>query len=349
MKDLLIRPDRSVQTALKLMSDAGEKCLIVTDEDKKILGALSDGDLRKAILNGKVMGDSIDSIFNPKPTFFISGQYSIEKAREIFLRERFELIPVINEDHQVVDVLYWDKVFEDYKQPDKKKIDTSVVIMAGGRGTRLEPFTKVLPKPLVPVHDKTIIEHIIDRFTKVGIKDFHLTVNYKSRILKAFFEELQPDYSINFVEENIPLGTAGSLQFLKGVFQKPFVVTNCDILVEADYTDLYDFHIKNDYDITLVASAMSYKIPYGICELNGGGSLDQIKEKPEYNFLVNTGLYVLNPDLLDNIPTDRMYHITELIEDVKESGMKVGVYPIAEGTWIDVGQWAEYKKALDHL
>ena len=127
------------------------------------------------------------------------------------------------------------------------------------------------------------------------------------------------------------------------------MVTNCDIIVEADYADLYDFHITNNYDITLVASAMSYKIPYGICELNQGGALDCIKEKPEYNFLVNTGLYVLNPDVLDCIPSDQLYHITHLIEEIKACGMNVGVYPIAEGSWIDVGQWAEYRKALDLL
>lgn len=349
MKDLLIRPDISVQAALKAMTAAGEKCLIVTDDNRRILGVLSDGDLRKAILKGKGMSDSVTDIYNPKPTFFTIGRYSLERAREIFIKRRFELIPVVNNEHQVVDVLYWARVFEDQQLLEKRMIDADVVIMAGGRGTRLEPFTKVLPKPLIPVHDKTIIEHIIDRFTSFGVKNFYLTINYKSRILKAFFEELQPGYSVKYVEEHMPLGTAGSLQFLQGEFDKPFIVTNCDIIVEADYADLYEFHIKNGHDITLVASAMNYKIPYGICELDQAGTLDRIKEKPEYSFLVNTGLYVLNPEMLDEIPEDRMYHITELIEDVKIKGGKIGVYPIAEGTWVDVGQWAEYQKALEYL
>lgn len=348
MKDLLIRPDSSVQTALKMMSDAGEKCLIVADDRKKILGALSDGDLRKAILNGKVISDSIDTIYNDTPTFFMYGKYSIEEVREVFIKERFSLIPVVNDFNQVVDILYWDKIFDD-KVPYTKKLDVSVVIMAGGKGSRLKPFTQVLPKPLVPVHEKTIIEHIIDRFVNFGVKNFYLTVNYKSRIIKAFFEELQPQYSITFVGEDMPLGTAGSLQFLRGVFDRPFIVTNCDIIVKADYADLYEFHVKNNYDITLVASAMNYKIPYGICELNEAGSLDCIREKPEYSFLVNTGLYVVNPNVLNRIPEERMYHITELIEDIKKDGMKIGVYPIAEDSWVDIGQWAEYRKALDSL
>lgn len=349
MKDLLIRPDSTIHFALKRISDTGEKCLIVTDEGRKILGALSDGDLRKAILRGHVMTDSITDIYNRNPTFLINGHYSIEQVKEIFIRKRFDTIPVLDKEDRVVDLLHWNKIFGEKAYTRKPQIDTQVVVMAGGKGTRMQPFTKVLPKPLVPVHDKTIVEHIIDRFTQFGIMEFYLTVNYKSKILKAFFDELAPEYSVHFVDEPKPLGTAGSLQFLKGVFDKPFIVTNCDIIVEADYSDLYEFHVRNNYGITLVASAMSYKIPYGICELNDEGRLDCIKEKPEYNFLVNTGLYVLNPIVLNEIPVDRMYHITELIKAVKDIGMSVGVYPIAENSWIDVGQWNEYKKALELL
>jgi NDP-sugar pyrophosphorylase family protein len=199
----------------------------------------------------------------------------------------------------------------------------------------------------VPIHDKPIIEHIIERFTELGCSDFHLTVNYKGKILKAYFDELQPNYQVQFIEELEPLGTAGSLQYLHGRFDHPFFVTNCDIIIKADYANLYEFHNKGCYDITLVASAKEYVIPYGTCELNGDGHLSHINEKPKYDFLVNTGLYVLNPSILDLIPENKFYHITQLIEDAKKRGKKVGVFPIDDDAWIDVGQWGEYKKILE--
>ena len=143
------------------------------------------------------------------------------------------------------------------------------------------------------------------------------------------------------------MGTAGSLQYLKGKFDKPFFVTNCDIIIKADYASLYKFHQKNNYDITLVASAKEYIIPYGTCELNDDGHLSHINEKPQYNFLINTGLYVLNPDVLNLVPKDKFYHITHLIEDAKNQGKKIGVFPVDEDDWIDIGQWAEYQKAID--
>ena len=145
------------------------------------------------------------------------------------------------------------------------------------------------------------------------------------------------------------MGTAGSLQYLKGKFDKPFFVTNCDIIIKADYASLYEFHKKNNYDITLVASTKEYIIPYGTCELNGDGHLSHINEKPKFDFLINTGLYVLNPDILQLIPKNKFYHITHLIEDAKNQGKKVGVFPVDDDVWIDIGQWAEYKKAMKSL
>ena len=162
-------------------------------------------------------------------------------------------------------------------------------------------------------------------------------------------EELKPDFSVDFVEEQEPLGTAGSLHLLEGQFNQPFFVTNCDIMIKADYVNLYEFHRNGGYDITLVASEKEYIIPYGTCELNSEGYLSHINEKPHYDFLINTGLYVLNPDVLKRIPENKFYHITHLIEDIKNEGEKVGVFPIDDDAWIDIGQWTEYKQAVDKL
>ena len=349
MKKLIVLPDITIKEAFKILSNAGEKCLIVADENKIILGTLSDGDLRKSILKGAVIGDAIAGIFQQNPTVIVENEYKLEQAKEIFIKNRFDLIPIVDREGKVLDVLVWDKVFKNEKNRERQQLDVPVVIMAGGRGTRMEPFTKVLPKPLVPIHEKPIIELIIDRFTKLGSSKFYMTVNYKGKILKAFFEELQPSYQINFIEEQKPLGTAGSLRYLNGYFDAPFFVTNCDIIISADYFSLYEFHKKGGYDITLVASTKEYVIPYGTCELNSDGHLSHINEKPKYDFLINTGLYVLNPAVLDLIPKRKFYHITHLIEDAKNKGKNVGVFPIDDDDWIDVGQWTEYKKAITNL
>ncbi len=349
MKELVTISDISIRQAMKKLSKSGEKCLIVTDNESNLLGTLSDGDLRKAILKGAAVSDHVKNIYQQKPTVLVEGEYNLEKVKKLFTKNKFDLIPVVNNRGKLVDVLLWETVFQKGEKRQEKKLDVPVVIMAGGKGTRLEPFTKVLPKLLVPIHEKPLIEHIIERFTDVGVKDFILTVNYKASIMKAFFEELEPKFSVEFLEEQEPLGTAGSLKFLKGRLVQPFMVTNCDIIIKADYLDLYSFHNKNKYDITLVASMKNYTIPYGTCELNDEGHLKNINEKPEYDFLVNAGLYVLNPDVLEFIPKDRSYHITNLIEDVQKDGKRIGVYPIDDDAWIDVGQWAEYQKIVERL
>jgi len=348
MKKLRVRPNISIREAMKKLSFCGEKCLVITNKENKLLGTLSDGDLRKALLKGNVVSDSIKTIFQKKPTTLIKGKYNLNDAKILFMKNKFDLIPVIDKKGNLSDVLLWKTVLQDKKSSYASNINAQVVIMAGGKGTRMEPFTKVLPKPLVPIHDKPIIEHIIERFTTVGCSDFHITVNYKARILKAYFEELNPKYNVNFFEEKIPLGTAGSLKHI-GIKNDPFFVSNCDIIIKTDYSSFYDFHQKGNYDISLVASAKEYIIPYGTCELNNQGSLKNINEKPQYDFLINTGLYILNPDTIDLIPDNKFFHITHLIEIAISKGKKIGVFPVDDDSWIDIGQWAEYKKALEKL
>ena len=347
MKDIIANPNITIRRAMKIIGKSGKRCLVIVDEKNTLLGTLSDGDLRKAILNGSGMNDSIQNIYQSKPTVLVNDKYKVDEVKELFKKERFDLIPIVDEQGALIDILFSGKVFNNREKEQREKLHVPVVIMAGGKGTRMEPFTKVLPKPLVPIHEKPIIEHIIERFTDIGCSDFHLTVNYKSKILKAYFEELQPKYDVAFVDEKEPLGTAGSLQCLNGKFENSFFVTNCDIIIKADYTSLYEFHEKNNYDLTLVASAKEYIIPYGTCELNSDGHLSHINEKPKYDFLINTGLYVLNPDVLSFIPKDKFYHITDLIEDLKKSGKKVGVFPVDDDDWIDIGQWAEYQKMIN--
>jgi dTDP-glucose pyrophosphorylase len=349
MKDITVKPDITIRQAMKKMSEYGKKCLVIIDKSNTLLGTLSDGDLRKAILNGNGINDPIQKIYQSHPTVITDGQYKIDDVKKIFTQQKFDLVPVVNNQGKLIDIFHWDEILNNGKKDQKEKINVPVVIMAGGKGTRMEPFTNILPKPLIPIHEKPIIEHIIDRFLNIGCDSFHLTVNYKSKILKAYFEELQPNYSLSFIDEKEPLGTAGSLRYLKDKFDIPFFVTNCDIIIKADYVSLYEFHQKGGFDITLVASAKEYIIPYGTCELNGDGHLSHINEKPKYDFLINTGLYILNPDVLSIIPKNKFYHITHMIDDLKNAGKRIGVFPIDDDAWIDIGQWAEYKQAVERF
>tara|TARA_Y100000588_G_scaffold246622_1_gene261031 strand:- start:19472 stop:20524 length:1053 start_codon:yes stop_codon:yes gene_type:complete len=350
MKNIVINKETTLKEAMEKLSETGDKTIVIIDSKNKLLGTLSDGDLRKAILKGININSSVKNIYNKTPTFLIKGEYSTSSARDIFLKSGFDLIPIVDHANEVVDVLFWRKIFKNEKIIDpQKNLEIPVIIMAGGRGTRLEPFTKVLPKPLVPIHEKPIIEHIIERFTTSGCKQFYLTVNYKSRILKAFFEELQPKYNVDFIEENEPLGTAGSLKFLSDKINSTFIVTNCDIIINMNYVDIYDFHKKNKFDITIVASMKNHVIPYGTCEVDNNGLLKNIIEKPEFDFLINTGFYILENKMIELVPSKKLYHMTDLITDAKKQKFKIGLFPIREETWIDIGQWSEYHKAIDQL
>jgi len=346
MKDITIQPSATIKEAMEAMGKASEKVLLVVDDEKILIGALSDGDIRRYILSGGDLSGTIQSAYQADAIFVFQDDYDIGRIKQILIKNRIGLIPILHKSRKVVDFVTWETVFGNNRESEKQRLNVPVVIMAGGRGTRLEPFTRVLPKPLVPVGEKPVIDHIIDRFRAYGISEFYLTIHHMSKILRAYFEEKSPDYSIDFAEETEPRGTAGSLTLLADRLNRPFFVSNCDIIIETDYSDIFRFHTKNDYDITLVASAKQFNIPYGICELNDSGSLQRIKEKPEYNFLVNTGLYVLNPDVINLIPDDGLFHITQLIDKVKENNCTIGVYPVSEKAWIDVGQWAEYRKAL---
>ncbi|MFH1310455.1 MAG: nucleotidyltransferase family protein [Candidatus Omnitrophota bacterium] len=346
MKNITIHPRVTIKEAMEVLNETAEKVLLVVDEKESLIGSLTDGDIRRYILKGCDLNDVIEKVYNSNPVFVYARDLEQEKIKQIFLQNKVDLIPVVASNRKVIDFITWKKVFGTGRSPENQKLDVPVVIMAGGGGTRLEPFTKVLPKSLIPIGEKPVIDHIIERFRAYGINEFYLTVHHMSKIIRAYFEEKEPDYSIEFAQEKEPRGTAGSLKLLSHKLNKPFFVSNCDVIIKTNYADFYRAHVKNNYDITLVASAKEFNIPYGICELNGGGSLKRIQEKPKYNFLVNTGLYILNPAVIELIPDDEVFHITHLMDKVRENNGTIGVYPVSENSWIDVGQWTEYRMAL---
>ena len=350
MKNLLIKPNSNIKDFLKQLSKAGEKCLVVVDKANRLLGTLSDGDVRKAILKGKYPNDTINGLYQKKSTFLEKSNYSLAQAKDIFIKKRIDIIPVVEGSKKVVDVITFNTIFKNNKNTNySHSFLATVVIMAGGKGTRLEPFTNVLPKPLVPINDKPIIEHIVEKFTEYKVSNFFIILNYKSKILKAFFKEGKTKLKLSFIDETKPLGTAGGLSFLVGKIKKPFFVTNCDTIAKINFDDLMHFHIKNGNHLTLVASSKEHIIPYGTCTLTRKGHLKKIIEKSKFDFFANIGVYVINPNLIKLIPKGKACDMTDFINIIKKQKKQVGVYPIDDESWIDVGQWSEYHKAIDRL
>ncbi len=349
-KDITIRPDISIKDALWALDLSGKKVLLVVDNNERLVGCLSAGDIRRYILKYNDINRSVERAYNRNPVFANEDEYDKEEVKRMLIEKKIELIPILDKDHKVVDYITWeDAHYDKTRYKPKEQISAPVVIMAGGQGARLEPFTRILPKLLVPIGNQPIIELIIDKFRDYGIQDYYLVVNYMARVIKAYFRENPYAYSIHFIDENKPLGTAGSLRRLIGKIKVPFFVSNCDIIIETNYADLYKFHRKNNFDITLIASLKKYSIPYGICEMSNDGDLEKINEKPEYDFLANTGLYIIKHEALKLIPENTFFNMTDLIEAVKKNEGSVGVFPVSEKSWIDVGEWAEYRKATKIL
>lgn len=348
VKDFLIPENISVKEAMIRMDKNGEKVLFVADKDARLLGSLTDGDIRRWMLADNSLADKVEKIYNKNPQFVKEG-YSTEEVKDFMLTKKIEWIPVVDNFNRICEVLLWDNIFAGKVLKPKNRLDIPVVIMAGGKGQRLDPFTKILPKALIPIGDKPIIEIIMNKFDPYGIKDFYISIHTKSKMIKAYFEELDSAYNINYIEEEEPLGTAASLKFLEGKIEGSFLVTNCDIIIEGDYSEIGEFHKAKGLDITIVGSYRHFTIPYGICEVANGGALKSLNEKPEYTLLVNTGMYLLKSEVLKLIPEEKVYNMTDLIKSAKRHGKKVGVYPISEKSWIDIGQWDEYHKAVKGL
>jgi NDP-sugar pyrophosphorylase family protein len=218
--------------------------------------------------------------------------------------------------------------------------------MAGGFGTRLKPITNIIPKPLIPVGEKPIIEIIIDNFMGHKVKDFYISVNYKAKMIEDYLKEKESEQcKLTYFTEEKPLGTIGSLYLIKQDLKKTLFVSNCDIIIEEDYYDIYKYHKENKNDITVVSAIKHVEIPYGVMETEEGGNLIGMTEKPEFTFQINTGMYLLEPHVIQEIPDNEFYHITDLIEAINKKG-KVGVFPIPQKSWHDIGQWKEYTDTL---
>lgn len=346
-RNLIINKTASLIQALRKMDEARKKMLLVFDEDK-FFSIITIGAIQRAIIKHVDLDEPIRSIVNTEALLFGSSIESEASIKEKMLKIRAQMMPVLDEDGNLVKVYCWEDFFpsEDI-QSKRALIDLPVVIMAGGKGSRLKPITNVIPKPLIPVNHKTILEEIMDQFEGVGCHKFYMSVNYKSDMIRFYLDQLEHKYDIKFIEETKPLGTIGSVSLMKGEINMPFFVSNCDIIIDQDYRDVYEYHNTNKNDITIVTAVKSIKIPYGVIETGKCGLMIDLREKPELTYMINTGVYLLNQELINEIPEGEFFHITHLMEKVKTRGGRIGCFPVSENAWRDMGEWPEYLKMIN--
>ncbi len=349
-KDIFIFAEETIKEALKKLDKTAEKVLLVIDQDKRLKGTLTDGDVRRYLLKGNSLEGDISSVFNQKPYALGKKEFSVNKVRDIFLTRKIQVIPLVDENGRVVDFVSWNHVFaEDESSSISGALDVPVVVMAGGKGTRLDPFTRILPKPLIPIGDRPIIELIADEFRRQGAKTYYFILNYKAEMIESYFAHIEKDYRIEYIREPEFYGTAGALKLLEDSISDVFIVSNCDVMVKADFSEVVNFHLAQNASLTVLSSIQHHKIPYGVIEFKERGEVVDIREKPEYTVTINTGVYILDRDALKNIPPQMKFDMTDLMQSLLAAGKKVITYPVNESEYIDIGQWEEYKQSIERL
>lgn len=342
LSDFIVNEEQTVLEVMKVI-DINTKGIAFVCKDNKLLGVVTDGDIRRFILRRGDLNSPIKEIANYNPKYV----YNEEKIDDIAYMKKHSItaLPQVDKEKHIITIHF----LYDYKPVVKAKLNVPVVIMAGGKGTRLYPYTQILPKPLIPIGDKTITEIIMDYFEAYGCKHFDMIVNYKKNFIKSFFIDNETKRDVSFIEEEEFLGTGGGLKLLEGRYKDSFFVTNCDIIIEEDYAKILKYHKKHGNIITMVAATKRTTIPYGTIELDEEGQVKKINEKPSFTFLTNTGLYVLEPEFLKKIPGNTYIHITDIIQNGIDNNEKVGIYPISENAWLDMGQMEELEKMRERL
>ena len=337
----LVDENCSIIEAMSQMDLTGKKVLFVA-EAGKLKAALTDGDIRRWILKNGDLKSEVKNAANYNPCYLPVSHKS--EALTFMLQRKISAIPLIDEDGRVVSIALWDEEFGEEPSMELDDLSVPVVMMAGGLGSRLYPYTNILPKPLIPVGELPIAEHIIGQFKKYGCKEFYLVVNYKKNMIKAYFNEIEKDYSVYYADEEQPMGTGGGLSLLKGKVKETFILTNCDILIKEDFRKVYDIHKKQGNLVTMICSAKDFKIPYGIVEIDDNGEISALKEKPSLSFLTNTGCYIVEPEVIDYIKEGENIGFPDLIERIRKAGGKAGIYPVSEDSWLDMGQLDELER-----
>lgn len=328
----------SVQDCIRVLDESEGKIAIVVDKENKLVGTVTDGDVRRGILRGIEFSAPVSEVMNRNPRVAHQND-NVERILHIMRSERLRQVPVVDDDRRVVGVELLPILL------DTPMYDNLVVIMAGGKGTRLHPLTGETPKPLLPVGKRPILETIILQFRQAGFKNFLLSVNHMADQIEAHFGSGE-EYGINvqYLREDSPLGTAGSLTLMKERPVQPFFVMNADILTNVDLINILNFHVEHKSAATMCVREYSFQVPYGVVRFDDQLKLTEIQEKPMQKYFANAGIYVLEPSALDHIEPGTECNMPDLLDRITEKGENCSVCPIRE-YWLDIGQMHDYERA----
>lgn len=343
MKDIYIEEDKSILEAMRQL-DQSEKKILFVHKEGKLQASLTDGDIRRWILKKGDLQLPVKYVANYNPIYLFEQQEYM--AVHTMKKYQIDAVPIVDSRYMVKKVVFANDFQQEHGMFTKK---IPVVVMAGGRGTRLSPYTNILPKPLIPVGDYPIAEHIINRFCAFGCSQFYMIVNYKRNMIKAYFDEIDKAYQLDFVSEEKVLGTGGGLSLLRGRIKDTFILTNCDILIEDDLSKVYKQHAESGNLITMVCSLKNFTIPYGVVNVGENGTIESMQEKPNISFLTNTGCYFVESEVIENMEYNEPADFPSIVEKYIEEGKKIGIYPIGEEAWLDMGQFDELEKMKARL
>ena len=337
IKKFIIKSNETIFNAMKQMNKTGHVCLIVVDQFKTFKGTITDGDIRRHLLKDNDLEKKINMIYNKKSIVYKKKQKLDSKVKNFLKRNKNLIVPVVN--HKNIPISYISSP-DDIKSAHNQFENNRIIIMAGGEGIRMKPFTDILPKPLVPFKGKPMILNIMDNFKKYNFNNFTITLSNKEKILDIFLNQFRKNYIFDFFKESQPLGTAGCLKKIN--FKNDFFLTNCDSHININLQNLLNFHQNSKSIITIVASIKSYNLSFGECILDSSGKLKKILEKPQKNFLTNAGMYVIKPQIKNYLPRKNKLGMDEVISSVLKSKKRISVFPISSNDWKDTGTWTSY-------
>lgn len=345
--DISVSRTDTVQKAIETMDRCAKGIVLVVNPDRTLLGTITDGDVRRAILEGLELTDSVDSLLRrkqgspyPTPITARKGVASRELLK-IMQRHRIRHLPLVDGGNRVLDLVTMDMLLPEEMDHIR------AVVMAGGVGQRLRPLTQDLPKPMLPVGDRPLLEHIVDKIRDSGIRNITITTHYlPEKIRQHFGDGSRHDVNIEYIDEQMPLGTAGALSLMKKA-DGPILVINGDVLTNLNYRAMYAFHHEHRPSVTIAVRQYEMYVPYGVVECRDM-KVTEVKEKPTYSLFVNAGIYIIEPDAMDLVPSERRFDITDLFAAVSRSRLWMAAFPIRE-YWIDIGRIEDYQKANEDV
>lgn len=343
IKQISIRYDQTIKFALNKLKISGYRCLLVLNKNGQLIGTCTDGDIRKKILNGYKLNNKIIDVYNKKPSFLVEKKYTAHNLKKKFKKKGIDILPILNKDNQPVDIILRSNLKRIIEKKIKNKKKLSVIIMAGGLGARLKPFTNILPKALIPVNGKPIIDLIIDNLENNGLKKIFISINKKDKILRSYFSN-NKNKNIKFIEENKPLGPLGSISKIKNKNKNDWLILNCDTYFNFDLEKMIKEHSKNKSQCTVVISKQNEKSNYGHCILDNNKKLLNIEEKPKKQFYLNIGIYLISSNLFHLVPKKQFFSILNFIKILKLKNIPINSFLISKNSWFDTGNWVDYRK-----